>query len=407
MRLLAALILGLGFAFPAAFAGLAEADALFTQGEFEKADAAYAAAADGGPKALRRRGQIRLFANDWDGAETLLRQALAADPKDSAAAAAMGELESRRGRFQLASVWFKRAGRMGPASGHALFGADTPYQVTRTPRGAAAIPFVQTDPLPVVMATVNGREGLFILDTGAHEVALDPNFAKAAGVQTAQTGGQAVFAGGRTAEVKAGKIARFAFGPLEIANVPATLVPTTAFSAVTGGKPVAGVIGTGLFSRFRTTIDYPKGRLILSAPAGNSAEARAPTASIRFWHIGTHYLLAQGQLRDAPATMFFIDSGLAGFAFTAPESSLRAAGIPVPTPTGDKGGIGQSAAAEFKIDALRLGSFRRTDLSGLYGPFPPPIENGLGVRVGGLISHQFFRPYAVTFDFKRMVVELR
>jgi hypothetical protein len=117
--------------------------------------------------------------------------------------------------------------------------------------------------------------------------------------------------------------------------------------------------------------------------------------------------LAEGQLNSAAAEMFFIDTGLAGFAFTAPESTLRAAGLAIPPLGADKGGVGQSAAGEFRIASLRLGSHVRDNLKGLYGPFPPQLEQGLGVRIGGLVSHQFFRRYAVTFNFRRMSLELR
>jgi hypothetical protein len=405
MRRSFALILALTLSAPAPAQGpLAEADALFAQGRFEAALEAYSRAPDGGAKALRRQGQIKLFANRWNDAEALLQKAMSLDPADKAAAAALGELESRRNRFAAATEWFAKAGRADAAAAHALFGADAPYRHAIGPAGAE-IPFVQTDPLPTVVASVNGREGLFILDTGAGSVVLDPDFAAAAKVEIAASGSQGVFAGGKTAEVKSGKIAAFGLNGTEIAHVPAVLVPTAAFSAVTGGKPVAGVIGTGLFSRFHTTIDYPRGRLILRATG--SAPSTAASARIPFWHVGTHYLVSEGQLNAAEPQLFFIDTGLAGFAFTAPESTLRAAGIAIPTLGADKGGLGQSAAGAFPIASLRLGPHVRQNATGLYGPFPPQLEQGLGVRIGGLVSHQFFRPYAVTLDFKAMAVELR
>lgn len=382
-----------------------EADALFAKGRFSAAFAAYGQASAPDARSLRRQGQIRLFENRWDEAEALLEKALALAPDDKAAAAAMGELESRRGRFDRAMNWFAKAGRADVAAAHALFGTKAPYSHRLAAGVSADVPFVQTDPLPAVMAAVNGREGLFILDTGAAPVVLDPNFAKAAQVAVAGPDSQGVFAGGKTADIKSGKIETLTLNGFEVANVPATLVPTVAFSAVTGGKPVAGVIGAGLFARFRTTIDYSRGRLVLQARDARSSGS--VSARIPFWHVGTHYLLAEGQLNAAEPALFFVDTGLAGFAFTAPESSLRAAQIPLPALAADKGGIGQSPAGAFPIASLRLGSHQRDNLKGLYGPFPPQLEQGLGVRIGGLVSHQYFRRYAVTFDFKAMAIELR
>jgi hypothetical protein len=37
-----------------------------------------------------------------------------------------------------------------------------------------------------------------------------------------------------------------------------------------------------------------------------------------------------------------------------------------------------------------------------FGPFSPQLENAFGLRIGGLISHEFFRPYALTIDFSGM-----
>ena len=39
---------------------------------------------------------------------------------------------------------------------------------------------------------------------------------------------------------------------------------------------------------------------------------------------------------------------------------------------------------------------------GFYGPFPASLEQTFGFRIGGVISHTFFKGYAVTFDFDGM-----
>ena len=46
-------------------------------------------------------------------------------------------------------------------------------------------------------------------------------------------------------------------------------------------------------------------------------------------------------------------------------------------------------------------------LPGVAGAFPPSLEHSEGFRIAGLISHAFFRPYAVTFDFDRMRLEIQ
>ena len=56
----------------------------------------------------------------------------------------------------------------------------------------------------------------------------------------------------------------------------------------------------------------------------------------------------------------------------------------------------------FVVDRLTLGDARQSKITSFSGAFPPSTEYAWGFRVGGLISHAFFRPYALTFDFERM-----
>ncbi len=385
----------------------ADADALFAQGKFAEALAAYEAVPAQDPAyaaALRRQGTIHLMANRWPEAEKALMAALARDTSDRKAAAAMAELESRRGNFADATRWLTATGRVARAAGFALFGTDRPYRILS--RGlSAAVSFEHTDPLPAVRATANGKEGLFIIDTGAAETILDPEFAKAIAVPVAGAE-QGTFAGGKTAEVAYGRLSRLGIGDMTLADIPVALVSTAKFAPAANGKPVAGVIGTGLLSRFRATIDYRNGLLRLEA--GAAVKQPPPLAAIPFWQAGDHFLLASGRLNDGEPQLFFVDTGLAGAAFTAPESTLKAAGIAAPTPSGDKnGGIGTAAIAPFEAKSISLGTLRRERMSGLFGAFPPQLEMALGTRIGGIVSHGFLRPYAVTFDFKTMVIEVR
>ena len=43
----------------------------------------------------------------------------------------------------------------------------------------------------------------------------------------------------------------------------------------------------------------------------------------------------------------------------------------------------------------------------MYGGIRPGSEDRMGFRTGGIISHGFFRPFAVTFDFQAMTMYLK
>jgi hypothetical protein len=52
-----------------------------------------------------------------------------------------------------------------------------------------------------------------------------------------------------------------------------------------------------------------------------------------------------------------------------------------------------------------LGRVARRDLPGVTGPIPSPVEFGFGYL--GTVSHEFFRPLGVTFDFIAMAAFIR
>lgn len=384
------------------------ADALFQQGRFGEAAKAYSVvkptSIDYMP-ALRRLGAIALYANHWDEAERYLLAAYSRRPGDAETEKLLAELAKRRGKFDQAAIWYRRAGSSGRAAAFAAFGNAVPYRITSAAK-SAEIKFVQTDPLPAVMASVNGREGLFLIDTGGAEIVLDPKFAADAGVK-AVGGDKGVFAGGTSANIAFGRIAKFSLGGMDIADVPAELIPTAAFSAAAQGKPVTGAIGTQLLMRFLSTIDYANGTLVLASPNSEPPQDNR-VAEIPFWLMSDHLIVAQGAIDGGADKTFIVDTGLAGFAFTAPPSTLKQAAIGIPDiGPQNAGAIGTATATPFAIASLSLGEVNEKNLQGLYGPFPPTLENSLSVHIGGIISHQFFRPYAITFDFAHMQIIVR
>jgi len=66
------------------------------------------------------------------------------------------------------------------------------------------------------------------------------------------------------------------------------------------------------------------------------------------------------------------------------------------------GGGGAVRVTPFAVEQLSLGDARQSNVRALFAGAPPNSEYAMGFRVGGRISHGFFRPYAVTFDFERM-----
>lgn len=368
---------------PPQSASASPADVLFSQGAFAEAEQAYEAAVASDPgsaQALAGLARMRLYEGRLDEAVELAGKALAAAPGHPVATGVLAIAEVRQ----------------------RLFGPEV-YQVT-APAGTAAIPFVVTDPLPVVRVKVGGREANFLLDTGAPNIMIKRPLADGLGLQVA-AGGEGVFAGGVRARIEQTVVPEIEIGGIVIRNVPANVTPAEGGIRLPNVE-IDGIIGTGVLMHFLSTIDYCSGRLVL-APRGDSAafEARAAASGanvVPMWLVGDHFVFARGQLGQAPEAMFHIDTGLAGGGLTANRASLDAAGITLDESqarTG-MGGGGPVRFIPFIADA-RLGTLSRTGVQGSHSPDGDP-SSIFPFRTGGLLSHGFFRQSRLTFDFEAM-----
>jgi len=399
---------------PAA-ASLARGDGWFAEARLDAARAEYDRALEGaGPEVEARArlglGRIALLEDRLDDAVREFEDARAAGAADSTASSAvplLAEARVRRGELARAAELWRQAGRIPRADQLDALAERAPYALTGPER--VEIPFVRTDPLPVVQLRVNGGPpAYFILDTGASELILDPGLADSVG---------ALRFGVETGEFAAGKKAGFEYGlvdsvqavGLTVRDVPVHVLATRGFSAAAGGLPIDGVVGTAFLYRFRATLDYPGRRLVLERRDVAEAARTGDEIDVPLWLAGDHFLLAPGSVGDAAPTVLLVDTGLAGGGFAAPPSTLAEAGIEVEgeaAATGVGGG-GAVRVVPFTVDRLSLGGLARGPIVGFAGVFPESLERAFGFRVGGLVSHEFLRPYAVTLDFERMLLRLK
>jgi Aspartyl protease len=412
-RFILSLAAAVGLAVGAAPAGAASLAELYAAGDLEAAEALAAAQLagqpatqpDASPEAALLQGRLALLGNHLEAADRWLTQARAAAATAVDAVEPLAELRYRQLRFADAAALLREAGETARADQLASLAGKGPYALDAGSPATLELPFVQTDPLPLVEARINGSDPVFLLvDTGASELTLDPEFAAAIG---ARTFGKATgtFGGGTQAEYELGSVDSLALGEWTLRDVPVRLLPTRRFAAVTGGRQVDGVLGTNVFYRFRSTLDYPAGALRLErVQAGEKAAVAACAVEIPFWMAGDHFLLARGAAGDLEPGLLLVDTGLAGPAFAAPRSTLDALAVEVDEENASEGmsGGGKIRVAPFGLSRLSLGPVVSENLVGIAGAFPEKLEHALGVHVTGLVSHAFFRSYALTFDFQSM-----
>ena len=383
---------------------LETASALLVAGEFTRAEEAYEHILERdevNAEALVALGKLALYGNRFEAAEGFLSRAVgvAADPSN--ALRALAECHYRQDDFENAARRARQAGEELRATQLESFAGQEPNRILADVE-MTSLPFVATDPLPLVRLSVNGSpKALFLIDTGGGELILNAEFAAQVGARTVGSS-EGLFAGGQRLETHSGRVDSLVLGEFELRDVPVNVNP--------GIKGVAGILGTIPLYHFFSTLDYVNGALVLrrKTPASRKvldALAAAPVnIVVPIWLAGDHMMVARGSVNGGPEAIFFIDTGLSGHAFTAPESTIREAGILLKK---DQAQVGQGPAGDveivpFDIAELTLGDARTRGLSGLFGPFPPELEHMLGFRVTGLISHTFFRDFSVTLDFERM-----
>jgi len=389
---------------------LSRADDLYRQGRFDEAARLYAQIAAQDPAsygAALGMGRIQLLRNSLSEAETWLKKARELNPQEREPQALLGEVLYRRGDYAAAAPFFESLGQKAKAEKLKAFQDRTPFLIESGP-DVSALPFVVTDPLPQIKVTINGQEGTFLIDTGAWELHVMPAFAEKSGLKPLATTDKGIYAGGRTASNAHSLADSVRLGDFALRNVPVVLPQSPG-----GPFQVDGIVGTVVLYQFLFTLDYPKGRLILrrNTPEMSKsvrAESEAAGAAvIPFWLAGDHFVYAWGTANGAGPYLFFVDTGLAGGGFICTERVLKEAKIELPKEgIQGMGGGGAVTSYPFTVD-LTLGKVRRDKVRGMYGAIPPGFDERQGFRSGGIISHGFFRAFAVTFDFQAMALYLK
>jgi hypothetical protein len=402
------------------------ADRLFEVGKFAEAGELYARIAAQNPKdyaATLQLGRIALLANRLDDAQERLEQAIALRPGDADAKVMLAEAFYRRDDFQQAAAALNgvevSTNKLIIAQYPALnvaklesFKGQTPYELHGDGQ-ETRLKFVKADPLPLVSVRVNGGdEVIFFIDTGGSEVALDTDFAKELGLpQFGEV--QGTFSGGEHADVQQSRIDSLTVGDWTVKNLPVVTLALRQLSAGLGVKRIDGIIGTTLFYHFLATLDFPHGELVLRRKTASNLEAFAAASSgksvaVPFWIASDHFMVGWGRVETMPPALLFVDTGLAGAGVKLAEPVIKEAGIKLEEDQAYEGagGGGKLKIVPYTVRRLSFGDAQEDNVAGLYdGPFP--WENAFGFHLAGMVGHDFFKPYAVTFDFDTMQIFLR
>jgi hypothetical protein len=386
------------------------ADTLFAKGYFAAAKEAYSHQINNGIEiqhSLKQSGYIALLSNKFKEAEHFFKKTLEQNSTDTVAKKILAECYYRQDRFKEAADLLIQVGNNARASLLNYFENKIPYKVA-SKKNVTPLKFINTDPLPVVKVTIKGKEYNFILDTGGPEIIIDDELAKELSLKIFGSN-EGEFAAGKKKMYQYGFLESLEVGKFTISNLPVNILSTKKFAAAAGGLPVSGIIGTVFLYHFFSTIDYKNGELLLHQKdeVNRKKINTQKSASFPFWMAGDHYMVGWGNVNDTDSCLFFIDTGLAGIGFTGPASTIDAANVKfIGNSMEGEGGGGTVKVIPFIANTIAFGTLKGTNIIGVSGAFPASLEYGFKFRIGGLISHSFFRGNRLTFDFENMIVRV-
>jgi hypothetical protein len=351
----------------------ADPDALFQAGELAAAERGYRRLWARDPMdahVAARLGDLALLSDRCGEAERWLRTALRLAPGDAPTRRLLADCYLRRDRLA-------EARPLLPAPDAAQLAAvtGTPYAIN----GAAArVPWLDVDPLPHLTASVNGSPGTFVLDTGAGQVTLSSDAAARAGLEAVASSSGAIV-NGQPVTTYLGVAGSLRLGAVEVRNVPVTWLDGDALALPNGLRP-DGTIGTPIFYRFLTTLDY-RHRALLLRPK------RSPARPGRQMWLADHLPCAEATLNAYGPRIAAMDTGGLGVGLNTSAAIARDAGIDTTRPTVTVDRIGLAGAVNRHVP-VTIGAM--------------PWEGMTRFSTIGNVTHEFYKPFAVTFDFARM-----
>jgi len=190
------------------------------------------------------------------------------------------------------------------------------------------------------------------------------------------------------------------------------MLPLRQLSEGLGVKQINGIIGTTLFYHFLATMDYPRGELVLRRKTAEGLKQFTATSSgkkviVPMWMASDHFMVGWGRVEALAPSLLFVDTGLVGAGVKLAESVIKEAGIKLEEDKASEGagGGGTLKIVPYTVDQLFFGEIKEENVRGLYdGPFP--WQNMFGFHLAGMVGHDFFKQYAVTFDFQSMQIFL-
>ena len=265
--------------------------------------------------------------------------------------------------------------------------------------------YLGTDRRPYLRVKLNGRDALFVIDTGSGFTVISREAAKRFGVQEIARGGHSQGVGGTGKfPIVYGLIKSIDIGAATLRMAPCFIRSFHGETERAADERADGFIGLSILSRYLTELDYEEGRLRLDRREGSSLPEAGPGVTVVPFRTTQNGLISiEAEIDGANTVNAILDSGASSMVISTAavdrfklhdqiikgetRSVTGAAGI---TPN----------VALLRISNCRVSSTERSNLQALIMDLKA-INETSGFEQSAILGGDFLRHCRLTIDFGR------
>jgi predicted aspartyl protease len=264
------------------------------------------------------------------------------------------------------------------------------------------VPMLYSHKEVLVKVRVNDGEPLdFLFDSGSNQTLIDRRLA-AENLLDRQTGMRMQAAAGMLFG-QATEIPKMQLGELSIPGVQSVIVDLSAHARQLG-KPIAGVLGSNVLSRFAVTIDYSKAQITFR----DFATYKAPPAAKIVPFVDRRGPVIKAQINGREEIQFLVDTG-AAFNNLPPSIGKKYQAGQTVHYTEGVGADGKAVKlGTIVIKSIKMGTAVVSDTSFTYSADVDSSRKGVVTSSNqGILGNPFWQNFIITFDYRMRQIILQ
>jgi predicted aspartyl protease len=267
------------------------------------------------------------------------------------------------------------------------------------------------DRRPFLRVKLNGRDALFVVDTGSGFTVISREAAKRFGVSEIAKGGKSQGVGGPGKfPIVYGLIRSIDIGAATVRMVPCFIRAFHGNQEREAGERADGFIGLSILSHYLTELDYKERKLRLNRRTGSSLPAAGPDVAVVPFRTTQNGLMSVETELDGKNTVnIILDSGASSMVISA--AAVERLKLHDQLIKGTTKSVIGAAGVTHNVEVLfirncKVADIEQRNLEALVMDFNA-INETSGFEQSGILGGDFLQHFRLTIDFNRAQVAFR